>query len=235
MRKEVLEKEVVDAAISSNEAMDRAYLFEGRTQAPFRFQKIVIDLSTDRDENDPLEINIPFKSVYIEKSDQPSSVIFLKPNTRDSYQSSIELRRGVSLGFDKPISKCFLWWNAPITEGLANQKLTLIFCVDGKIDSGNALIQIASPGYFYTQVFTLAAATATLLNSSWFDFAPSGGNPRKITFYNGTGATLYIGASDVDDTDGFPIPDGGYFEHTNLQAMYGYSVAGGEVRVIGQS
>lgn len=237
MQKEVLAKETVDAVLQGAEALDRASLFEGSTQAPFRFQKITINMNPSKTEEDPYIVNIPFKSVYVEFCEQPSATIFLKPNTRDSFQSSIQLRLGTTLSFNKPITKCYLWWNKIAgIETDPPQKVTLVFCTDGQIENSNSLIQLANFGQIANYALTLPATTATIVAGNWFDSQNAGGNPRKIMIYNDTGGVIYLGAdTTVTNANGFPIPDGGYFEHINLAALYAYSVAGGDVRVLYQT
>lgn len=228
--------EEVALLLNQADLLKRARIFEGTTQKPFSIQKVVVDCSSDRTEANALPINFPFKSVYVESADQGPSIVYLKPQTKDSYQSAIALQRGDSISFDEPVAGCFLHWNT-LSLG-TDQTVTLIFFTDAKFESGRSSVRLESPGLLSVVNITLSAATAEELTSSWFDF-PTGGNPRKWTIYNDTGATLYIsdnpGLSDSGALKGFTIPAGGYFEHSNLSALYGYSVAGGNVQVMRQA
>ena len=80
---------------------------------------------------------------------------------------------------------------------------------------------------------TLAATTATILDTTSTLVGAHRDYLRAGTVLNSTGAVLYLGGSTVTNATGFPIAAGASYDYEmGAEQLFGYSVAGGTVNVL---
>lgn len=231
MEREILTRESVAMVLSAAEALTKAKIFEGSTQKPFGVQSVTFDLSTAVLSTAPKRIGFPFKSVYVSAATDVLATVNMIPQTQDSYQSAVPLKQNDSWTIEYPVSEAFLYWTAQ-----AGKTITLHFFVESEFKSGSQ-ISVTGGGVSIidgstitgpTRV-TLAATTATII-------APSLSTRKKCTIQNKTGADLYIGGATIGAvggaTEGIKIPIDGIITWQNTGALYGWSVAGGNIHYV---
>lgn len=229
--KEILNQQNTQAILNMADQIKKAAIFEGSTQKPFGVQSITLDLSTARLSTDPFKVGFPFKSIYVSSATDTICTISLIPQTRDSYQSAIPFKLNDSWTREEPIAEAYLYWTAQ-----ANKSITIHFFVDSEFRSGSQ-ISVTGGGVSIvdgstitgpTRV-TLAATTATII-------APALSTRKKCTIQNKTGADLYIGGATIGAvggaTEGIKIPADGIIYWQNTGALYGWSVAGGNIHYL---
>lgn len=224
MERAVLTPELMREILIQGEQIRRAKIFEGNTNSPQNIQKIVIDLSTARLETNPYKISFPFRSVYVESASDVLANIFVKPNTQDSVQSFFKLKANDSWASDDPISTAFLHWDAQ-----PGKSLTLVFFTNSEFRSGSQIsvtgggVSIVDGSTFTQASQALVAATAAIV------FAQD--STRKVgTIQNKTGASIWVGASGVNNTTSFfEVSANDVFIWRNTAALYAYSIAGGNI------
>lgn len=229
--KEILTPESAALVMQLANQVRDAAIFQGTTVAPFGVQSITLDLTTARLQTQPYKIGFPFKSVYVSSATDTTVSVNLVPNTQDSYQSSVPFGLNDSWTVDQPVSNAFLFWSAQ-----SGKSITIHFFVDSEFRSGK---QISVTGGGVTLVdgssisgptrVTLSATTATII-------APALSTRKKCTIQNKTGADLYIGGSTIGAvggaTEGIKIPIDGIIYWQNTGALYGWSVAGGNIHYL---
>lgn len=222
--KQMITPEVVKAVLSKFREVESASIFEGNTQQPFGVQSVTLDLATARLPTNPYEVKFPFISIYVADATDVLANINMAPNSRDSFQSLIPLKKNDSWTRREPLAQAFLSW-----EAQAGKTLTLLFFVDSEFRSGSQIsvsgggVSINDGSTFTTTRVSLTAATAGAVVSA---------NPsRKIaSVQNNTGAQVWFGNSSVSNTGsnlGFKVEAGGVLQWRNTAALYAYSVAGG--------
>lgn len=205
-----------------------AQLFRNKTNSPFSVQKLVIPLTTARNENDPYKINIPFKSFYVQDATDVNTTVNVRVMSQDTYQSSFTVRKNDSFDADDMFDEIILDWSAQ-----SGKTITIILFTSASFRSGSQ-ISITGGGLvinegtsFVDTNPTLSATTATLVFSQ--------DSTRALgVIQNLTGASIWVGASTVVDTGanrGREVPAGDYFEWKNTAALYAYSVLGGSIFV----
>lgn len=85
-------------------------------------------------------------------------------------------------------------------------------------------------GAFWAQKLALPAGTATPLVGSG-DGRPTDAR-KSLVLKNATGNVLYIGGSNVDAANGYPLDSGEVFPADSVGGLYGFSVAGGNVSLL---
>lgn len=229
--RDILNDEKVYPILQALAQAARAKIYEGSTQAPFAIQKLELELDTARTEENPYRIGFPFKAVYVQSATDTSTVIKFKPQTKDTFQSAVELGRKDVLNFEYPLSEAFLHWDAQ-----TNKSVTLIFFVDAEFKSGSQISQ-NSGGVSINDGSTVSAPTQVTLSATTAAIICPANSDRKVaTIENATGADLYIGGDNTitnsGATRGIKIANGEKIVYRNTAALYGYSVAGGDVHYI---
>lgn len=204
--------------------ISRANVFEGNTQKPFEVQAMTIALDTAADTNNPFKVSFPFKSVYVSAATDVLTTVNLKPNSRDSYQSSIPMYLKDSYILAQPCASGFLDWSAQ-----AGKTITLLFFVSSEFRSGSQIsvtgggVSVVEGSATVSSQVTLVALTPTLVLSA--------DSSRKISsIQNNTGAAVWFGTSVVSSTganQGYRVSAGGTFYWRNTGLLYAYSIAGG--------
>jgi hypothetical protein len=221
-------QEIAQAVIERLDEGFRARIVQSSTDAPRNFQKLTLDLTTERLETDPFTVGFPFRSVAVEEASDTTAYLYLKPHSRDSGQEAKKLRDGDSLNIGNGVAKAFLHHPAQ-----AGKSITLIFFVDADFKSGRQVnvnsggVSINDGSAFATSQVALAAGAATLVLAS--------DTSRKVAYVqNTTVASVFRGASTVTDAGankGIEEVAGNTIEWRNTAALYLYTAAGGSVTV----
>lgn len=227
--KEVINNQSAELALAPQRAIDQARIYEGGTQKPFGLQSIVLDLSADQLVTNPFKVSFPFKSLYIMDASDPNAYVYFKPETDNTYQSAVKLQLKDILNAGFPIAGGNFYWDAQ-----SGKSITVIFSVEMEFRSGSQVqnttggVTLADGTGFTTTVTTLAAASATAALAQSFT--------RKVaTIQNNSGASIWVGPSTVTNgstTLGFEIGAGQSFQWRNSQALYAYSVLGGDILIL---
>lgn len=229
---EVMDKSLSDTILRDQLLRLKAELFSDTVVNPFEIQTMTLTLTTARDENLPLRIGFPFKSVFVREATDGTVKVKIRPTTQDSYQSGVNLKLNDSLILQRQVSEAFISWDAQ-----SGKTIELVFFVSSEFKSGSQVSQNAggvsiSDGTAFTTARTaLTAATATSVLAS-------DSTRKKGTIQNTTGASIWVGDSTVTNsgaTMGLEIPTGGVFYWSNTAALYAYSVLASTVTVMSES
>lgn len=229
MAEVTMTSEIAKAILMDMKLQRRAEIFDGTTVNPFEVQSLTLDLSTARLSTDPLLIGFPFRSLFMRSATDNSVAVTFRPQTRDSFQSGVDLKLNDSLDFDIQQSGGYLSWAAQ-----SGKSITIVFFVNARFVSGSQVSQTAGgvaivDGSSFTRtVTTLAAATATSILST--------DTTRKISnIQNNTGASIFVGDSTITGsgaTVGYEVAAGSTFQWRNTAQLYAYSVAGGPILLL---
>lgn len=85
-------------------------------------------------------------------------------------------------------------------------------------------------GQFNSERVALGAATATLLNG--VTATRPAFQRGLLVINNTTAATVFIGGSNVNDTNGLPVAAAGSLTVEAADGVYAYSVAGGNIQIL---
>lgn len=207
--------------------IQRARIFEGNTQRPFSVQKMTIDLTTARLSTQPYKIGFPFKSIYVQTATDVYASVNVKLLTQDSSQSSFPMKLNDSFNNEFPIAEAYLDW-----EAQSGKSITLIFFLDSEYRSGSQ-ISVTGGGVSINDGSSITGPTrVTLAATTAAAIAPADTLRKVATLYNDSGADIFLGDSSVTDsgaTKGIPWANGTILYWRNTGALYGYSVAGGNV------
>lgn len=227
--KPVLTPELARLILEDIKQKADAQLLTTSVESPARVHLIEFDLTTEKLETSPFEVGFPWKSAYVIDGSDINAEISLKPITRDTYQKAIPLKLNSTLNFDSQIPRSFLHW-----EAQSGKSLTILFLVDGSFKTGQIIsangggVSINDGASFDISKVALTAATATQI-------VGSDGLRKKVTIQNKTGASVWLGASTVTNsgaTEGIELGAGDSATYRNTSALYGYSVAGGDVVIM---
>ena len=232
--REIMTKSMADSILNMADELKNSSIYEGNTQRPFSVQSFTLDLSTARLETNPYRIGFPFKSVFVSGATDTNVSVSMKPGAIDSFQSAFPLTKKDSWSVERPVSEAYLYWSAQ-----SGKTITLVFFTDAEFKSGSQISQNSggvsiSDGSSVSAItrVTLAATTAAII-------APSDSTRILTTIQNKTGADLYIGGTSAvtnsGATEGIKVPADGIIEWRNTGALYGYSVAGGNVHYMTES
>lgn len=230
---EKLSPEVVDQILARADELKRARIQNDIANRPFQVQRLVLDLTTARLETDPLIISFPFRSIFVQDATDNGVIVNFRPTTTDSIQSYFGLKKNDSWNVDSAISRGYLHWSAQ-----SGKTITIIFFTDAEFKSGSQ-ISVNSGGVAINEGSTAEAATRVQLSATTAAaIAPANSDRKVCLIENATGADLYIaGTSAVTNsgaTRGVRVAAGDFIEWRNTAALYGYSVAGGDVHYFEQ-
>lgn len=218
--------ELFDFLIKDMQDKKQAYLGFSQQERPVQVHTVVVDLGKSIDENAPMIVNFPYRSVFVAKATDATCEIYLRPITKEGSQPPFRFGMRDSWAVDYQIPRCFLHW--PIQPG---KSMELLFFADSEFRSGSQIsltsggVSISEGMSVSNEVVTLAANTADII-------APQNFIRNVSTLQNRTGATLYIGGSGVKTNgadEGINIDNGQIFYWKNTGALYGISTGGGRV------
>lgn len=204
----------------------QAKIFEGNTQHPFEVQVLTLNLTTARLETDPFRVNFPWRTVFVKKATDSSVEIQLKPQTDDSYQSSVPLNRNDIFSNEYPFASASLYWSAQ-----PGKSITLIFFVNAEFRSGS-LISVTSGGLVATNGDSFTTANLSFVAATPLKIFNQDFDRKNGVFQNNSGAVIYLGTSSVSSVIsnaniGLAIQDGQSFEWKNTAELWGISALGG--------
>lgn len=199
-----------------------------------QIQTITLDLTTARTEADPYKFPVPFKSMYIQSATDSQTSIDFKANLgKRAGESKITLARKDVLNFEYKIAGGSFSHSAQ-----SGKSITIVFLLEADFKSGTQITENSGgvaieegTSIDATTRVTLAATTATII-------APANAD-RNVTYIeNATAGPLYISGSNTvtnsGATRGLVVQSGDWYEHRNTAALYGYSVAGGDIHYMEQ-
>lgn len=232
MNKEIITPDIASAILSKLREAAQASIFEGNTQKPFAIQTLVIDLSVARDVANPFKVSFPFKSVYVQDATDNNVIIQMQPNTNDSFQSTLQLKKNDSLMLGDPIASAFLSWSAQ-----SGKTITLQFFVNAEFRSGSQ-ISVNSGGVSINDGSSASQSVTTLLAATATQILATDTTRKHAMIQNNTGGDLYFGPtstlSDSGTSKGLWVSAGGFFQWRNTAALYAYSPLGGDITTLGE-
>lgn len=228
MEREILNESDVAQILNSAELIKRARIFEGKSQRPFSVQIVQLDLSTAKLETDPYPIRFPFRSFYIQSATDTYANIQVKVGSRDTTQSGFTAKQNDSFSADIPQAEAYLYWSAQ-----SGKSMTIVFFTDAEFRSGSQ-ISVSGGGVSINEGTSVSAATRVILSAATAAIiAPTDSTRKTSVIQNNTSGDLFIsGTSAVTNsgaTRGITLTPGTIYEYRNTGALYGYSVAGGDV------
>lgn len=220
--------EMARAVLTQDRDKELARIADAINSLPFSVQSMTIDLSTAKLSTSPLKVGFPFKSLFIQDATDVLSNIYFRPNTVDSMQSAFNLKKNDAWSNDYPIAQGFLHWDAQ-----ASKTITLVFFTSSEFRSGSQ-ISVTGGGVSIVDGSTITGPTRVTLSATTATIiAPALSTRKKCTIQNKTGADLYVGGSTIGAVggvnEGIKIPSDGIIYWQNTGALYGWSVAGGNV------
>lgn len=228
---EILTPEAAAEIVKNANLISRAFVADVIAQRPFSVQIEVIDLGTAVLETNPKHMRGQFRSVYIQDATDPTAYVNVKIGSRDSVQSAFKMKYNDAFAMSQPQNDLYLHWPAQVGKTLTVVKFTDVEFVSGSqisVSGGGVSINTGTAVTGPTQV-ALSAVTATII-------LPVNGNRKQATLQNKTSGSLYIGGSTIGAVgganEGLEILPGDLFVWTNTGALYGWSVAGGNISYI---
>jgi hypothetical protein len=227
MQRQVLTPEEVKLILQNADLIDRARIAEGGWDRPPLVQILPLDLATARLETDPYRLGFPFKSIFVQDATDVYVEISVKLGSRDAQQSSFTMKQNDSFYNSFPITEAYLHW-----EAQPGKTAVLVIFTQSEFKSGSQ-ISVTGGGVSIVEGSSVTGPTQAVLAAATAGIiAPADPLRKKATLQNKTGADLYLGGSTVTNagaTEGIKIPSDAIFYWLNTGALYGYSVAGGNV------
>lgn len=219
---------IVDQAFRKDDAL---VAFQRASRPPGVLAIDLPTLTTARERNNALEFSSPFKSIYVESATDSSVEVYMLLNSKENHMVPIKLGLNTSFELDFPVNKAFFYWAAQ-----ANKSMTLRAFTDARYRSGT-LVSVNAGGISINDGSVIGAASRTTLSAATAAIIAAQNLNRKCgLLQNNTGADIWIaGTSAVTNTGatrGIKISDGVVYELRNTGAVYGYSVAGGDVTLV---
>lgn len=190
------------------------------------FQKISIDLSTARGENNGDKIAIPFRSVFVRNATDTSALVYLSPgeNHIGAMASAMPLYKNDSFDFGKTLANAYLWWPAQ-----AGKTIDLYLSTEGAMTAGSQISTIAG-GLSISQGSALSSAKLagsvaliTVTSAAAVAILDADADRKNIIMF--TDQDIWIGdASVAVGTRGIYIP-AGFFEWPCTSLLYAIAVA----------
>jgi len=231
VKPEIMTPEEAAMIVQQANLISRAFVADVIAQRPFSVQIETIDLATAQLETNPKHMRGQFRSVYIQDATDPTAYVNVKIGSRDSVQSAFKMKYNDAFAMNQPQNDLFLHWPAQAGKTLTVVKFTDVEFVSGSqisVSGGGVSINTGTGVTGPTQV-VIPAVTATIL-------LPVNTSRKQATLQNKTGASLYIGGATIAAVggvnEGLEILPGDFFVWTNTGALYGWSVAGGNISYI---
>lgn len=222
--------EAVAAMLSSGYDQKGAEIANLISQKPFSVQTLRIDLTTAGTFNarDVRRVGFAFKSFWVNDASDVNVTVDMKVNSLDETQSSFPIRKNDAAVSSSFFSDAFFAW-----EAQSGKFMELTIFTDAEYRSGSQ-ISVTGGGVTLNDGSTVTGPTRVTLSATTATvIAPADGTRKLATLQNKTGADLYIGGSTIGAVgganEGIKIPSDGIFYFRNTGALYGWSVAGGNV------
>ena len=199
------------------------------------FQKISIDLSTARGENNGDKISIPFRSVFVRNATDTSAVCYLSPgeNHIGAMASAMRLYNKDSFDFGKTLANAFLWWPAQ-----AGKTIDLYLSTEGAMTAGSQISTIAG-GLSISEGSALSsaklgalgtAALVTVTSATAILILAADADRKNVKIY--TSQDIWIGDASVAVGARGAYQPAGWFEWPSTALLYAIAV-GADATVTG--
>lgn len=216
-----------DIVLKDFESSNSAFLDRANREKTTQGHRVVLDLATARDVNNPFEVSFPFRSVFVEQASDANTFFYLKPSNREDMQKPFRMGLKDSWSLPYQLPRCFLHWSAQ-----PGKTVELVFFADAEFRSGSQ-ISVTSGGISISEGSTLTGPTQVVLTAGVAGIITPQLLTRKIAvIQNKTGSDMFIGGAAVTgsgSTEGIKLPDGFVIEWRNTGALYGFSSSGGNV------
>ncbi|KYG65268.1 hypothetical protein AZI87_11985 [Bdellovibrio bacteriovorus] len=220
-------QDLLDMLVSDMKARKAAAVSDNELNRQNQGFRVKIDLSAARAENNPLAVDFPFKSVFVENATDASVQVYLRATSKEDHQTAFLFKMRDSWTIEYQVPRAYLHWAAQ-----PGKTATLVFFPDSEFRSGSQLsvtsggVSVSDGSVVNTPVsVTLAAGVAAVIVPQNLD--------RKVALIeNKTGSDIWIGGPAVSNAganEGIRIASGERLEYRNTGDLYGYSVGGGKV------
>lgn len=218
MLRDIMDKKRAEMALYAKNELQDAELFS-KQENPFTVQTITIPLDKARDVGNPLTLNIPHRSIYVQDATDVNVTASVQMQSRDSINSTFTIRKNDAWTNDSIIPQVNLSWSAQ-----AGKTITLVFFYNTEFRSGSQIsvtgggVLVSEGSSYSDQILTLSIGTQTLVFAS--DSTRFVGVIQNTTSYS-----IWVGSSTVTSsglTRGYEIPPGASFEWKNTAALYAY-------------
>lgn len=229
MERKLFTPEAVAALLSSGFDQKGAEVANLISQKPFSVQTIRIALDIAGTFNASVRrVGFAFKSFWVNDATDVNVTVRMKVNSLDETQSFFSIRKNdaaVSTGF---FSDAFFAWDAQ-----AGKFLELTIFTDAEYRSGSQ-ISVTGGGVSISDGSTITGPTQVVLAATTATvIAPALATRKTATIQNKTGADLYVGGSTIGAvggaSEGVKVAADGIIQWRNTGALYGWSVAGGNI------
>ncbi|MFN3453522.1 MAG: hypothetical protein ACK41T_01080 [Pseudobdellovibrio sp.] len=211
--------------LREHEAQNSAFLDRANKEKVVQGHRITLDLSVARDINNPMEVNFPFKSVFVEQATDPNCFFFVKPSNREDMQKPFRMGLKDSWALPYQIPRCFLHWDQQL-----GKKIELVFFADAEFRSGSQIsvtsggVSISDGFQFIQNYVTAAANTEVQLLAQ--------NSTRKVSYIHNIGDDpIYLGLpSETIDVSGgsnkfWEVLPNEKFEFRNTAEMWAKSAS----------
>lgn len=204
---------LVDAQMRSNVA-----------NRPTEVQVLNLDLSKAKSADDPLQINLTFRSIFVRDASDTNTQVFLRPISRDTTQEPFSMNKNDSFVMPMPIAG-FLHWDAQ-----PGKTMKIILYATGEFRSGSQISQNGG-GVSINEGSSASMGTVSLVAAAAaVAIAPSNLNRKTALIQNNVAGDIYVGADNtVTAATGIRIAAGQQFAWRNTAALFGFSAAAGAV------
>lgn len=195
---------------------------------PFNFQRFRILLDNARVEGSEYEIKIPCKSIYIENASDPSAVVQVSFNSRNTVQGQnyIQMQQRDSISFSDIKSSVIIKNTAQ-----ASQWVDIVIALDAEIKSGRN-ISVNSGGVSInggssrdtSGLGSAGTASSVTVTTTATMILPQDSNRKGALLY--VDADVRVGDSAVTATTGVLIVAGSYISDNNTAALYAITASG---------
>lgn len=224
MLRDIMDKKRAEMALYAKNELQDAELFS-KQENPFTVQTITIPLDKAREVGNPLTLNIPHRSIYVQDATDVNVTVSVQMQSRDSINSTFTIRKNDAWTNDSIIPQINLSWSAQ-----AGKTITLVFFYNTEFRSGSQ-ISVTGGGVLVSEGSSFSDANQTMVAATIKRIFPADSTRALGIVINNTGATIWVGGSTVSNTLGYPVAPNGVFEWRNTAALDGYSVAGGSIFV----
>lgn len=219
------------SVLDANNIRRDAFIAQDDRSRPRYQLRMTIPLDTAAGEMNPYIIENPFDGVVVEDAtDNDTSVrLSITSPEAQNIKNYTTIKKNWSLDSDKPFRRALLTWDAQ-----SGKTITLVFYLGVRVRPGSLIseltggVTVLDGDSLATSVVTLAAATATQI-------VGSSSSRGVVTIQNNTAASVWLGPSTVSNTGanlGIEVAAGALVKWRNPSALYGYSVAGGDLAVM---
>ncbi|MBX2986490.1 MAG: hypothetical protein KF802_01205 [Bdellovibrionaceae bacterium] len=215
------------ALVDRQRELSQAEVIHGLTNREQMFQRVTLDLSVARSENNPYRIGFPFSCVFFETSSRPDAFFYLKPSSRDSQQPHLKMSYRDSWSVAGKVPEAFLHWPAQ-----TGAKVELVVMIDSDMRSGSQ-ISLTAGGVSISDGSTVETLAAVTVGIAASQIVPQDLLRKGVLIQNLGAEDIFLGDVSVTIASGIRLSSGESFQFKNQAALYGISgTAGQNVRLM---